>query len=176
MLLCIVCYKTYLSCSLKDKARTLGWEHAFLVMSAVHHLDIELFRDSVDSWDLVIPCAICSYQSLWVTWVFLLHEISKSLYKSPFYLWSITIISMYTTNVNSEVVTNHRCDFKYYWTCPRSTAGFMLCPQSYTISTLSILVSPVRIFTSTCNCNCILVNVVQCIRVIMPTRTKARLI
>jgi hypothetical protein len=51
------------------------------MISSVEHLNIELLWDSVDTWDLVVPCAVADHQAVTVGLVFFIYEETNSLYK-----------------------------------------------------------------------------------------------
>lgn len=56
------------------------------MVSSVEHLYVELLRDGVHTWDLVVPGAVANNQAITVCLVFFIDEETNSLYKWTFNL------------------------------------------------------------------------------------------
>jgi hypothetical protein len=131
---------------------TFRREEALLVTGAVDKLNIELLRDGIDRGDLVGPCTIVDDHAVRVGRVLLVCEEAHSLDKCTFNLCESRTMfrgaECCLDAKSAEVV------FVCVLTWPKSTAGFRLCPQSYTRSLRRIVVAPVKTSTSTCDGIC----------------------
>jgi hypothetical protein len=82
-------YQAYFNIYCNDeitKVTTFGRKHTVLIVSSVQHLSIELFWDYVDSWDLVVPCAVANHEAITVCKILFIYEKPNSLYKGTFNL------------------------------------------------------------------------------------------
>lgn len=68
------------------KSFTFGRKDPVFVMSGVDNLNIEFFRDDVDSWYLIIPSAVRDHQAIRVCQIFFVQEKTDSLNKATFSL------------------------------------------------------------------------------------------
>ena len=99
------------------------------MVSSVQHLSIELLWDYVDSWDLVVPCAVANHQAVTVRNILFIYEKTNSLYKGTFNLQKNSMDKIWCHQIHAQepnkavAILQNLCQYLAVLICSRDRYG-----------------------------------------------------